>query len=69
MRYVVTERLLADTPTVHDPKATIVKRYTGVFDIRDVESGGVICATAWNLKVARATQAKWNSDQLGQWVN
>lgn len=60
-RYVVTERLDGNNPTNSDPKAQAFKRHSGVFDIRDSQSGNVICGTHSDLTKARKVQARWNS--------
>lgn len=63
-RYIVTERVNATRPSNNDPKAQAFKRYSGVYDIRDSQSGNVICASSSNLTAIRRAQAKWNSDGL-----
>lgn len=63
-RYIVTERIEASHPTLDDPKAQAFKRFSGVFDIRDSQSGNVICASSSRLSVLRKVQAKWNTAEL-----
>lgn len=61
-RYIITERLDANKPSNADPKAQAFGRHSGIYDIRDSHSHNVICASTYNLKVARSAQAKWNTD-------
>lgn len=60
-RYIVTERLVGDSPSADDPLAQAFKRHSGMYDIRDSQSGNVICGSTSDLKAARKCQARWNS--------
>jgi hypothetical protein len=64
-RYILTERRDGDSPSDDDPKAQAFQRHAGVYDIRDTQSGNVICASAGSLTAARKVQANWNSMALG----
>lgn len=65
-RYQITERRNAQAPDASDPLAQAIRRHSGMYDLRDYHSSGVICCSSSNIIALRRQQARWNTiDILG----
>jgi len=61
-RYQITERNdQGDASLDNSRKAQAFKRASGMFDLRDTQSGHVICASSSNLSAIRKMQARLNT--------